>query len=156
MAFSIFFSITVIMNISYAVSKKSLHLFEMIFIWMVINIIHHNFMTIFSLNMGLYDFGEHPTQYWTMALTRVFLIPLLIIWYLDRSLIGGRPHNKWIWLPVGISILVGIEYLANVLHVYSFNHQWNLWWCFVEWFVIFLLVNYSWKWFRKLLGREMG
>ena len=75
MAFSIFFSITVVMYISYGVSKKKVHLFEMIFIWMVVNIIHHNFMTIFALNMGMFDFGKDPTQYWTMALIRVFLIP---------------------------------------------------------------------------------
>ncbi|NHN35493.1 hypothetical protein [Paenibacillus agricola] len=155
MAFSIFFSITVIMNISYAVSKKNLHLFEIIFIWMVVSIIHHNFMSIFALNMGMFDFGKQPTHYWTMALIRVFLVPLLIIWYLDRSLEGGHPYKKWAWLPVGISILVGIEYLANALNVYNFN-QWKLWWSFAEWFVIFLLVNYPWIWYRKLLRKEMG
>jgi hypothetical protein len=155
MAFSIFFSITVIMNISYAVSKKNLHLFEMTFIWMVVNIILHNFITIFSLNMGMLHFGKHPADYWTMALIRVFLVPLLIIWYLDRTLEVGRPYKKWAWLPVGISILVGIEYLAIALNVYTF-HQWKLWWSFAEWFVIFLLVNYPWIWFRKLLRKEMG
>jgi hypothetical protein len=155
MAFSIFFSITVITNISYAVSKKNLHLFEIMFIWMVVNIIHHNFMTVFALNMGMFDFGKYQNQYWTMALNRVFLIPLLIIWYFDKSLDGGITYKKWTWLPVGISILVGIEYLANALNVYHFN-QWRLWWSFAEWFVIFMLVNYPWIWFRKLLRKEMG
>jgi hypothetical protein len=155
MAFSIFFAITVITNISYAVSKKNLHLFEIIFIWMVVIIIHHNFMTIFALNMGMLDFSKHPSHYWTLVLIRVVLIPLLIVWYLDRSLSGGRPYQKWAWLPVGISILAGIEYLAHALHVYTFHH-WKLWWSFAEWFVIFLLVNYPWIWFRKLLRKEMG
>jgi hypothetical protein len=143
------------MNISYVVSKKNLHLFEIIFIWTVVNIIHHNFMTIFALNMGLFNFGQDLVHYWTMALNRVFLIPLLIVWYLDRSLEEGRPHKKWAWLPAGISILVGIEYLANALHVYTFN-QWKLYWSFAEWLIIFLIVNYSWIWFRKLLWKEMG
>jgi len=143
------------MNVTYAMSKKNLYLFEIIFIWMVVNIIHHNFMTIFALNMGMFDFGKNPAQYWTMALNRVFLIPLLIIWYLDRSLDGNRPYKKWSFLPVIISILVGIEYLANALNVYNFN-QWKLWWSFIEWFVIFLLVNYVWVWFQKLLRKEMG
>ncbi|MEK3986371.1 hypothetical protein MHB77_23825 [Paenibacillus sp. FSL K6-3166] len=122
---------------------------------MVVNIIHHNFMTIFALNMGMFDFGDHPTHYWTMALMRVFLIPVLIIWYMDRSLEGGHQYKKWTWLPVGISILVGIEYLANALNIYTFRH-WKLWWSFAEWLIIFLLVNYSWLWFRKLLRKEMG
>jgi hypothetical protein len=155
MAFSIFFAITVITNISYAASKKNLHLLEIIFIWMVVNIIHHNFMTIFALNMGKFDFGKNPEQYWTLDLIRLFLVPVLIIWYLDRSFEGGRPYKKWVWLPAGISILAGIEYLANALDVFRFN-QWNVWCSLAEWFVIFLLVNYPWLWFRELLRKEMG
>ncbi len=85
MAFSIFFALTVIINLTYAVSKKNLHLFEIFFIWMVTNIIHHNFMTIFALNMEMINFNSHSTSYWTMALIRVFLIPVLIIWYIDKT-----------------------------------------------------------------------
>jgi hypothetical protein len=143
------------MYISYAESKKNLHLLEMIFIWMIVNIIHHNIMTIFALNIGIIDYGKDAAQPWTMVLIRAFLKPLLIIWILDRSLEGGRLYKKWAWLPIGISILVGIEFLANALNVYYFI-QWKVWMSFAEWFVIFLLANYLWIWFRKLLRKEMG
>ncbi len=77
MAFSIFFALTVIINLTYAVSKKNLHLFEIFFIWMVLNIIHHNFMTIFALNalLCVYLFdkfdpkGKYITTYVVLVVT---------------------------------------------------------------------------------------
>ena len=108
MAFSIFFALTVIINLTYAVSKKNLHLFEIFFIWMVLNIIHHNFMTIFALNMEMIHFNSNPTSYWTMALIRVFLIPIIIIWYIDKTQ-GANNRNNWIMLFILIPLLIGLN-----------------------------------------------
>jgi hypothetical protein len=153
MAFSIFFSLTIILMISFVVTKKNLHLFEIFFMWMIINLIHHNFLTVIAVNLRMFDFAEHKANYWTLVFFRVFLIPLLIIWYFDSTL-SVNPYKKWAWLPVGILILAGVEYLSDVLNVFRHTH-WKFWWSFIEWFVIFLLVNYSWIWYRNLLRKEM-
>ncbi|WP_102347282.1 hypothetical protein [Bacillus sp. Marseille-P3661] len=154
MAFSIFFALTVIINLTYAVSKKNLHLFEIFFIWMVTNIIHHNFMTIFALNMEMINFNSHSTSYWTMALIRVFLIPVLIIWYIDK-IQGAKNRENWIMLFILIPLLIGIEYLANLLNVYDFV-KWNLFYSIIEWVVILLLISYLSTSFRKILRKEMS
>jgi hypothetical protein len=153
MAFSIIFCITVILFISFVSTKKNLHLFEIFFMWMIINIIHHNFLTVIAVNLHMFDFAEKPANYWALVFMRVFLIPLLIIWYFDQTL-SVKPYKKWAWLPVGILILLGVEYLADFLNVYR-HTRWKLWWSLIEWFVIFLLVNYSWIWWRNLLKKEM-
>lgn len=154
MAFSTFFALTVIINLTYAVSKKNLHLFEIFFIWMVTNIIHHNFMTIFALNMEMINFNSHSTSYWTMALIRVFLIPVLIIWYIDK-IQGAKNREYWIMLFILIPLLIGIEYLANLLNVYDFV-KWNLFYSIIEWVVILLLISYLSTSFRKILRKEMS
>jgi hypothetical protein len=154
MAFSIFFALTVIINLTYAVSKKNLHLFEIFFIWMVTNIIHHNFMTIFALNMEMINFNSHSTSYWTMALIRVFLIPVLIIWYIDKTQ-GAKNRKNWIMLFILIPLLIGIEYLTNLLKVYDFV-KWNLFYSIIEWVVILLLISYLSTSFRKILRKGMS
>lgn len=154
MAFSIFFALTVIINLTYTVSKKNLHLFEIFFIWMVINIIHHNFMTIFALNMEMINFNSNSTSYWTMALIRVFLIPVLIIWYIDKTQ-GARNRKNWIMLFILIPLLIGIENLANLLNVYDFV-KWNLFYSIVEWVVILLIISFLSTSFRKTLRKEMS
>lgn len=153
MAFSIFFSIWVILFISFLSTKRNLHLFEILFMWMIIIVIHHNFIEITTVNLGLFRFAPYPANYWTYVFIRIFLIPLLIIWYFDQTL-SVKPLKKWVWLPLGIVILVGVQYLDDVLGVYQFTH-WKLWWSIIEWFVIFLIVNYSWLWYRNLLRKEM-
>ncbi|MDB5055533.1 MAG: hypothetical protein JWM44_3583, partial [Bacilli bacterium] len=49
MAFSVFFSLTVILLISFVVTKKKLHLFEIMFMWMIVIIIDHNVLTVTAL-----------------------------------------------------------------------------------------------------------
>jgi hypothetical protein len=153
MTFPIIFSITFILIISFGVTKKKLHLFEILFMWMIINLIHHNFLTVTAVNLQMFDFAEYPANYWTLVLMRVFLIPMLIIWYFDQTL-SEKIYIKWAWLPAFILLLTGVEYLADILNVYRHSH-WKLWWSFIEWFLIFLLVNFTWAWFRKLLIKEM-
>lgn len=154
MAFSIFFALTVIINLTYAVSKKNLHLFEIFFIWMVLNIIHHNFMTIFALNMEMIHFNSNPTSYWTMELIRVFLIPVLIMWYIDKTQ-GSNNRNNWIILFILLPLLIGIEYLANLLDVYDFV-KWNLFYSTIEWVVILLIISFLSTIFRKILRKDMS
>jgi len=154
MAFSIFFALTVIINLTYAVSKKNLHLFEIFFIWMVTNIIHHNFMTIFALNMEMINFNSSSTSYWTMALIRVFLIPVLIIWYIDKTQ-GTKNRKNWMILFILLPLLIGIEYLANLLNVYDFV-KWNLFYSIIEWVAILLLIYYLSTSFRKILSKGMS
>jgi hypothetical protein len=153
MAFAIFFSITVILTISFSVIKKNLHPFEMLFIWMVVIIIHHNIITIAAINEGRIDFSNDPANYWTLVFNRVFLMPLLIVFYFDR-IVGKAPYQKWIWLPVEISILTGVEYLVQLFDVYTIE-GWKIWWSVIEWLGVFLLVYFPWLLYRNLLRREL-
>lgn len=121
---------------------------------MVTNIIHHNFMTIFALNMEMINFNSHSTSYWTMALIRVFLIPVLIIWYIDKTQ-GAKNRKNWIMLFILIPLLIGIEYLANLLNVYDFV-KWNLFYSIIEWVVILLPISYLSTSFRKILRKGMS
>lgn len=153
MAFSIFLSITVIAMISFIVTKKNLHLFEIMFIWMIAIIIDHNFMTVVAANLGMYEFAHNPSRYWALSLVRIILFPLLIVWYFDKT--AARKHTKWICLPFGIGLLIGLEYLCDVLNVFNHTH-WKLWWSLIEWFIVFLVLNYAWLWYRNTLRREMN
>lgn len=66
--------------------KKKLHLFEILFMWMVIIFIHHTFLTIAVLNMKLLKLPRYGANYWTLVFNRITLIPILIIWLTDINL----------------------------------------------------------------------
>jgi hypothetical protein len=152
LAFSVFSAISLIGIIVFVVTKKNLHLFEILFIWMAAMILDHNFMTIVSLNLGMYHFANRPTGYWSLSLVRIILVPLLIVWFFDKT--STRPYNRWIFLPVGVAALIGIEYLCDVMHVFQ-HTRWQLWWSMLEWVGVFLVIHFAWLWYHHLLQREM-
>jgi hypothetical protein len=152
-AFSIIFSLTVILGCAFLSIRKNLHPFEILFIWMVVIIIHHNFITMTAGNLKLFDVYDNSFNYWTMVFMRTVLIPLLIVFYFDRMVVR-RPYQQWVWLPLGILILTGLEYLAESLGVYRLS-GWKMWWSLIEWLAIFLLIHFPWLWYRRLLAKEV-
>ncbi|EPZ42367.1 hypothetical protein N007_15115 [Alicyclobacillus acidoterrestris ATCC 49025] len=153
LAFSCFCSLSIILIITFVVTKKHLHLFEIMFIWMCAMIIDHNVMTVVTLNLGMYQFTDSPSDYLALTLVRIVILPLLIVWYFDITSV--KAYQKWIWLPAGIAVLIGVEYLSDVLGVFE-RTRWNLWWSVIEWFVVFVVLNYAWLWYRNMLRRERG
>lgn len=151
-AFPVFCSLSIILITAFVVTKKNLHLFEVMFIWMIAIIIDHNFMTVVSVNLGMYEYADQPSRYWSLALVRIVLIPLLIVWYFDKT--SSKTAFKWIFLPIGIALLIGIEYLSEILNVFDHTH-WKLWWSIIEWFAVFLIINYCSQWYRNVLRREV-
>jgi hypothetical protein len=154
MAFSVFFSITLLLFISFVVTKRNLHLFEILFMWMIIIFIHHTFLTVTAVNLKLITFTASRTNFWTLVFNRITLIPLLIIWFVDISL-SVTLLRKLLLLPVSLCILVGIEYLGDLFNIYHHVH-WKVWWSVVEWTIILLFVYINWIWFRKILRRELN
>ncbi|GEO25004.1 hypothetical protein AAC03nite_07890 [Alicyclobacillus acidoterrestris] len=116
-------------------------------------ILDHNVMTVVTLNLGMYQFTESPSDYLALTLVRIVILPLLIVWYFDIT--SMKAYQKWIWLPVGIAVLIGVEYLSDVLGVFE-HTRWNLWWSVIEWFAVFVVLNYAWLWYRKMLRKERG
>lgn len=154
MAFSVFFSLTIILLVSFVAIEKKLHLFEILYMWMVIIFIHHTFLAVTVLNLKLVELPGYGANYWTLVFNRITLIPILIIWFMDKNL-SLNFTKRLFFIPFAVCVLVGIEYLAEFLNV--FNHsRWKLWWSFIEWGVILLLVYVSWIWYRKILIKEMN
>jgi hypothetical protein len=152
--FFIILSMTLILGVSFAVMKKNLHPFEMLLIWMIVIIINHNFFTIAAVNLKLIDFSNLPSNYWALVFNRLFLMPLLIVFYFDRMVVRC-PYPMWAWLPFGILLLTGIDYLAQLLDLYTYV-RWKLWWTLIEWFVLYLLIYYPWLLYRRLPLKELG
>lgn len=153
MAFSLFFSLTVIIFVSFVATKNKLHLFEILFMWMVIIFIHHTFLTIFILNMNLIEISGHGSNYWTLVFNRITLFPLIIIWLIDIILSTSIPM-KVLFVSLTLCTLVGLDYLQEAMKIFE-HSQWKVWWSFIEWGIIICLVYVSWIWYRKILLREL-
>lgn len=153
MIFAIFFSLTLIIGISFAVTRRTLHIFEIIFIWMIVIVIYYNFINIAAVNLHLFKFTDRLPNYWALVFERSVLVPLVILFYYDQ-MVARRPYQKWVWLPFVLLLLTGLEYMTQRLGLYS-SVRWKCWWSTIEWLVLVLLIHYSWLGYRSLLRKEM-
>lgn len=148
MNISIVSSITLLLFISYYVIPKKLHIFEIIFIWLVIVLLIHPLSWIIFVNLSWMRVSTELGDFWAYAFDRLILIPLLIVISFEVSMRVKRKVPKCTILAVGILIIMLNEYALlkmGVLH----NVKWNIFYSFVEKAIILLVPYFLWKRFRR-------
>lgn len=153
MGLSVFLSLTIIAAIAFTLKEKRLHPFETFFLWMVLSIFIHTFVSLFSLNWKLISLPNQLINYWAFVLLQVTFYPLMIIWGFDHYLRLRSRTKKLIMFMVLISLIVGVEYFSKLLGVIK-HVRWTLFSSYTEWFLIILLTFISWSWFRNILYQK--
>lgn len=82
MNISIIASITFLILISFCVTPKKMHVFEIIFIWLVVWLLMHPLSWIIYVNLTWIKVSTKIGDFWTYAFDRIILFPLLIVLFL--------------------------------------------------------------------------
>ncbi|MDR4947027.1 hypothetical protein [Neobacillus cucumis] len=148
MNISIISSITLLIFISFCVTPKKMHIFEIIFIWLVVWLLMHPLSWIIYVNLTWIKVSTKIGDFWTYALDRLILFPLLIVLFFEASLRFNQKAAKCIILFVAILTLMLNEYVLlrmGVLH----EVKWNIVSSFIEKSFILLVTYFLWMKFRK-------
>ncbi|WP_026568311.1 hypothetical protein [Bacillus sp. UNC41MFS5] len=148
MSISIISSITLLILISFCVTPKKMHIFEIIFNWLLAWLLIHPLSWIIYVNLKWITVSKKLVDFWTYACDRLILIPLLIVIFFEVSLRFNRKAAKCITLTVAIFILMIDEYVliqVGVLH----NVKWNIVYSFIEKAFILLVSYFLWMRFRR-------
>ncbi|MDF2962517.1 MAG: hypothetical protein K0S39_4252 [Paenibacillus sp.] len=133
MAIIIFGSLAILLATSFAVTKRKIHLFEGIVLWCFLLSIQNNFVWLFSLNFKLVELSRDITNYLAYDSIRSVIVPLLTILFLELNLYVNEVWKKTLsWAGI-IMLLVGIEYMAELLDILVHSEEWKLWWSFANW-----------------------
>ncbi|MBM7652786.1 hypothetical protein JOC76_002244 [Neobacillus cucumis] len=147
MNISIISSITLLILISFYVTPKKIHIFEIIFIWLVVWLLMHPLSWIIYVNLTWIKVSTRIGDFWTYAFDRLILFPLLIVLFFEASLRFNRKAAKCIILFVAILTLMLNEYVLlkkGVLH----EVKWNIVFSFIEKSFILLVSYFLWMKFR--------
>lgn len=150
---SIFLSIMLLLIISFCVIPRRMHLFEILFLWMVVWLLGHTISSIIIVNLQLLEITKEISKFWLHIFKRIFLYPLLIIWFLDISLLIGNKIKKYLFLLLLIFILISIEYCFILSGVFI-KKNWNIGYSFIEWAFTVGVSYFLWKWYRRKLFKE--
>jgi hypothetical protein len=154
MILSAFWSFYIILLISFCLYKKRLHLFEIIFIWLIVWLVTHSVSTIITINLGYLKISEQPKHFWLHLYNRIILYPLIIVWFIDIQ--SRFKYKAKIIIIFSIIILLTLVEHISIWKGVLINKNWNVWYSLIEWIFTFVFVYLSWFWYRRTLWRKDG
>ncbi|MDQ0113730.1 hypothetical protein [Paenibacillus harenae] len=155
MALVVFCSISVLLLLSYSVTKRRLHLFERIVIWVFVLLLQNNFIWMMGLNYKLVELSHHWLQFLVYDSIRSIIVPICMMLYLELHEYLDRKRTKGLIGVLFIMGFVGIEYLAEWLGVLSHSGNWSVWYSVANWVFNVLLTLLVFKRIRFMARKEV-
>ncbi|WP_335443320.1 hypothetical protein [Neobacillus drentensis] len=148
MNISIISSVTLLILISFCVTPKKMHIFEILFIWIVVWLLMHPLSWIIYVNLTWIKVSTKLGDFWAYAFERLLLLPLLIVLFFEISLRFNRKTAKCFILFVAILILMLDEYALLRMGVLQ-DVKWNIVYSFIGKSFILLVSYFLWMRFRR-------
>lgn len=148
MKLAIFLFIMIFLLIVTFSYRRRLHLFEMMFIWMMVWVITHSVSSIIIENLELVSISQRLDEFWLHVFKRLILYPLIIILFIDFYVRVKSKSKKMATLGLNLLVMVLLERLFIKLGV-LFSHHFMIWMSVLEWSFTLLITYLSWYWYRK-------
>lgn len=153
MVFPLFISITLILVISFCVTSKRMHVFEIFFLWLISWLLTHNIAWLLFVNLQWLKLSTDLGNFWTETLSLLVLYPLLMIWFFDISLLIHNKVKKYALLLLAIFTIASVEFCFIFLDT-ILKKNWNFACSFIKWTFIVSISYFLWQWYRKKLCKE--
>ncbi|WP_134682630.1 hypothetical protein [Brevibacillus migulae] len=142
MVITVIWGAALFLLLSFAVTKRGLHLFEGIIIWVFLLFIENNVLWLVCMNAKLIEMTKQELDFVALDALRSVIVPLLTILFLEKVSIRERKSGQvrdWIGI---VFLLFGIEYAADFLGLLQHISTWQWWWSF-SWWAAFVLLSYA-------------
>jgi hypothetical protein len=148
MKLAIFIFLSVILLIFTVTYKRTLHIFEIIFIGMMVWITTHSVSSILVENLELISISQDLEEFWLHVLKRLTAYPLITVLFID---LFNRIKNKLVRILIfvcNVVTLTLLEFLVIHLGV-LIRHQYSMWMSIFEWTFTMTITYLTWYWYRK-------
>jgi hypothetical protein len=148
MKLAIFIFLFVLLLIFTVTFKRTLHLFEIFFIWMMVWIITHSVSTILIENLERISISQDFEGFWLHVLKRLLLYPLITILFIDLFI---RIRSKRFRILIFVSNVITMTLLERLfIHIgVLISHGYSMWMSIIEWTFTITLTYLTWYWYRK-------
>ena len=153
MVFPIFIAITLLLMISFCVTSKRMHVFEIFFLWMISWLITHSIAWMVFVNLKWLKLSTDLGNFWTETLGLLILYPLLVIWFFDISMLIHHKVKKYALLLLAILIIASVEFCFILLDT-IISKNWDFSYSLIKWSFIVSISYLLWQWYRKTLCKE--
>lgn len=150
---SLFFSVTLIVIISFFSIKKANHALTLIFLLMVIEFFFTSFISVIVDNAKLWTVTKSTRYFIMFRVTEVVVFPLLLLFYIETVKRMTTPLKKLIISMLWVGILVGVETILIHIHIFTYE-KWKIWGSIIVWSTFLLFLYILRGIFTKILYKE--
>jgi hypothetical protein len=134
--------------------KRTLHLFEIIFIGMMVWITTHSVSSILVENLELISISQDLEEFWLHVLTRLILYPLITVLFIDLFV---RIRSKSIRILIFVTNVITMT-LLELLNIHLgviISLQYSMLMSIMEWTFTMSITYLTWYWYRKKIFNEV-
>jgi hypothetical protein len=153
MIIAISLSLNLLLLIFSVLKLQKLHLFEIIFIWIIVTFLHQIFTAIVTANLELLKIPEQTNQLWGLLIADLIGIPILVIWLFELYVKHDSLLGRSALILLFTSLLVGVDYVMDYVNFVHFT-AWSAWNSFAVWFAILTITLLLLLSYRTVLRKE--
>ncbi|REE68803.1 hypothetical protein A8990_13669 [Paenibacillus taihuensis] len=154
MAVSALYAAFILILIGFFTVKKRLHLFEIIFTWLVVALVHDAYFMYISLNLKL----AIPSLILPNVFIRVFyqqiITPVIVVWGLDGILRVRGFLLKLVLFVVPCAALFGFKYVFYYYQIVESAHGWHFLYASIEGAILVLFTLICLYLYRIVLRKD--
>ncbi len=154
MAIAIVLSVSLILLLFFVLQPKNMHLFEILFNWMVFILIYGDFLGVISARAERLTNDPNTVHIWSYFCIRFIIFPIFSIWIMDRLSIPRTWGYRLATCVLGITCLVITDYLFDRL-IDLPRGSWHILFLYVEWCAILLVLYILNCFFRSLSLKDV-
>jgi hypothetical protein len=132
---------------------RNLHLYELIFIWVIASFLHMNIYYVITSNLDLWGKTEQVNEFFIVNLTRMIGYPFLIMWFLSFFWKYSNAIVRMMITVIFMSLLVGVDYFFKFAKITRFE-DWAVWQSSAVWAAVLGFCLLLSKWYRMVLRKE--
>lgn len=144
----------ILSSITYFVIKKRMHLYEIIFCWLIVVFAHDYYFMIITVNYKLLI----PSQLLSEVFLRIgyqhILAPIIVLfalewWRLKRGLL-----HKFLSIVFFTIVFMALKKYLAYLGVVTYSSAWKEWWSYLETLLLFSMTGITLVVFRWIMRKD--
>ena len=153
MVISTFLSLSIIGIIVITLSKKKIHKFGLILLFLLTEFFFTNYFAIIHTNYSYVEVSAKPEDYLVYQIFEMVLLPVLVFITISYTSFLKSVFTKGLFVILLAGVLCSLEYTLLLLNIIKYK-EWHLVYSFLAYTLIYLVLLWIIYGFQKLLTNE--
>jgi hypothetical protein len=144
----------ILMTITYFVIKKRMHLFEIIFCWLVVVFVHNYYFMIITVNYKLLIPSPHLPDVFMRIGYQHIIAPIIVLLTLEWLRSKRGFIHKIFSVLFFLIVFMMLKKVMVELGIVVYSTSWHAWWSYLETLLLFCFSGITLIVFRCIMRKD--